>query len=118
VGSVGDDVSRTEKVAAIVEREIDSSALSFCRQAGWMPDNCGVCAKCIRTKAMFLVVTGAVPDIFANKSLDKGLMQSLSVKGHERPHIFDLYFYAKERGLLNTVPGLLELVDHYRGIEF
>jgi len=31
--------------------------------------------------------------------------------------VFDLYFYLKDRDRLNAVPGLLDLVDHYRRID-
>ena len=114
VRSVGDKLSRTEKVAAIVEHKIDLSLLSFCRQKEAMPENCGVCKKCIRTKAMFLATTGRLPDIFLDTAFDAELMQKLHVKGHERTHVFDLYFYVKDRDRLDAVPGLLDLVDHYR----
>jgi len=114
VRSFGNDVTRTEKVGAIADHKIDPSQLSFCRQKEAMPDNCGHCKKCIRTKAMFLLTTGAIPDIFIDPRFDGELMQTLNVKGHERTHIFDLYAYAKERGLVATIPGLLDLVQDYR----
>ena len=117
VRSVGDKLSRTEKVAAIVEHNIDLSLLSFCRQKEAMPENCGVCKKCIRTKAMFLATTGRLPDIFLDTAFGAELMQKLHVKGHERTHVFDLYFYVKDRDRLDAVPGLLDLVDHYRRID-
>ena len=114
VRSIGGDVSRTEKVAAIVEHKIDLSLLSFCRQKEAMPENCGVCKKCIRTKAMFLATTGRLPDIFVDNTFGAELMQKLHIKGHERTHVFDLYFYAKERDRLDLIPGLVDVVDHYR----
>ena len=117
VRSVGDKLGRTEKVAAIVEHKIDLSLLSFCRQKEAMPENCGVCKKCIRTKAMFLATTGRLPDIFLDTAFGAELMQKLHVKGHERTHVFDLYFYLKDRERLDAVPGLLDLVDHYRRID-
>ena len=107
VRSIGDDVSRTEKVAAIVDSQIDLSFLSFCRQNESIPENCGLCKKCIRTKAMFVVTSGSLPDIFVDKSFDAELMQTLHVKGHERTHIFDLYAYAKERGRSGHHSGLI-----------
>ena len=70
VRSVGDKLGRTEKVAAIVEHKIDLSLLSFCRQKEAMPENCGVCKKCILTKAMFLATTGRLPDIFLDTAFD------------------------------------------------
>ena len=79
-----------------------------------MPENCGVCKKCIRTKAMFLATTGRLPDIFLDTAFDAELMQKFLVKGHERTYVFDLYFYLKDRDRLDAVPGLLDLVDHYR----
>ena len=44
-------------------------------------------------------------------------MQKLRVKGYVRTHVFDLYFYVKDRDRLDAVPGLLDLVDHYRRID-
>ena len=79
-----------------------------------MPENCGVCKKCILTKAMFLATTGRLPDIFLDTAFDAELMQKLRVKGYVRTHVFDLYFYVKDRDRLDAVPGLLDLVDHYR----
>jgi hypothetical protein len=114
VHSIGDDVSRTEKVAAIAEHKIDPSLLSFCRQRESIPENCGLCNKCIRTKAMFLLTTGHIPDIFLDRTFNAELMQKLHGKGHERTHVFDLYFYAKERDRLDAVPGLVDVVDRYR----
>jgi hypothetical protein len=117
VESVGDDVSRTEKIAALAEANFDPSFLSFCRQRRFIPDNCGVCNKCIRTKAMFLVTTGDIPEIFVDNSLDESLMRKLHLKRNERTHTFDLYFYAKEHGRVDAVPGLADLVEHYRRID-
>ena len=39
---------------------------------------------------------------------------ALHRKGYVRTHVFDLYFYVKDRDRLDAVPGLLDLVDHYR----
>lgn len=117
VRSIGHEIGRTEKIAALAEAKIDFSILSFCRQRDFIPDNCGVCNKCIRTKAMFLAVTGTLPDIFVDMRLDEELMRKLHLKRNERTHAFDLYFYAKERGILNSIPGLASLVEHYRRLD-
>ena len=71
VVSVGEGVTRTEKVAALAESGIDLTVLSFCRQRKFIPENCGVCNKCIRTKSMFLATTGKIPDIFVDSRLDE-----------------------------------------------
>jgi hypothetical protein len=63
---------------------------------------------------MFLVTTGRISDIFVDLAFDAELMQKLHNRGHERTHVFDLYFYAKERGRLDAIPGLADVVDHYR----
>ena len=117
VRSIGHEIGRTEKIAALAEAKIDFSILSFCRQRDFIPDNCGVCNKCIRTKAMFLAVTGTLPDIFVDMRLDEELMRKLHLKRNERTHAFDLYFYAKERGILDFIPGLASLVEHYRRLD-
>jgi hypothetical protein len=44
-------------------------------------------------------------------------MQKLHLKRNERTHTFDLYLYAKERGLVDAIPGLAALVEHYRRMD-
>ena len=68
-----------------------------------MPDNCGTCRKCIRTKAMFLVSTGSIPEIFVDNSFNEVLAQQMARKFSERVHLFDIYHCARNRGVLDNL---------------
>ena len=108
------EVSRVEKLAAIAAGEFCLPFLSFCRRHEVIPSNCGVCGKCIRTKAMFLAAAGYIPEIFLDQAFDQRLMESINLKGREWTHILDLYGYAQEKGVVDNVPGLLSLVEQCR----
>jgi len=118
VRTVGADMRRTEKIAAIAAAGLDLHSLSFCRKRHTLPANCGTCRKCIRTKAMFLVATGNIPEIFVDSSFNDTLMKRTFQKYSHRVHLFDIYFQAKDRGIENEVPGLAALMDKYRSDEF
>jgi hypothetical protein len=111
VRTVGAEAKRTEKIAAIVHAGIDLSRLSFCRKS--IPDNCGICGKCVRTKAMFLVATGSIPAIFVNNSFNDEMLTRMGEHSH-RVHLFDVYNCAKDRGILNQIPLLETLVEQCR----
>ena len=96
VRTVGANVARTDKISAI------------------MGDNCGTCRKCIRTKAMFLVSTGSIPEIFVDNSFNEVLAQQMARKFSERVHLFDIYHCAKSRGVLDKIPTLTALVEQCR----
>jgi hypothetical protein len=110
VRTVGAEVGRTEKIAAIAKAGIDLRCLSVC-QTNVMPSNCGICPKCVRTKANFLIATGNIPEIFMDGSLDARLMREMI---HPRTELFDLYFYASRHGSLDRIPALSSLVEEYR----
>jgi hypothetical protein len=114
VQTLGADFGRTEKIAAIIESGIDLRHLTFCRRSKSIPENCGACRKCIRTKAMFMVVTGGIPDIFVDRSFDHSLMQKLTDLRNERVELFDLYFYARDHDLLGRLPSLAGLIETLR----
>ncbi|MGB6950128.1 MAG: hypothetical protein WBD84_13175, partial [Methyloceanibacter sp.] len=114
VRSVGAEARRTEKIASIAGSGLDLHSLSFCRRRKVMPENCGVCRKCIRTKAMFLITTGRIPEIFLDTSFGESLMREMGKKYSDRVHLFDIYFYAKDRGLVDMIPGLADLMEQCR----
>jgi hypothetical protein len=114
VRTIGAEARRTEKIAMIASSGLDLHSLSFCRRRKVMPENCGLCRKCIRTKAMFLVTTGSIPEIFVDDSFDASLMRDMAKKYSDRTHVFDIYFYAKDRGLVDRIPGLADLVEQCR----
>jgi hypothetical protein len=104
-----DSISRPEKAANVAANPIALNALTFCNNLRAKPRreaalNCGVCGKCIRTKATFAVATGAIPNIFVDMSLD---VERLSLNSRvERVFFIDLYQWAQERGTLANVTGL------------
>lgn len=106
------ELSRTEKLA-LMSREA-WPYLSLCRKEAVLPANCGRCSKCIRTKAMFVAATGGTPELFIDNSFDEKLMLELPLGGREVAHILDLYAYAKDRGVVDQVPGLSPLVEECR----
>ena len=114
VRTVGAEVGRTEKLAAITKAGIDPHLLSFCRERKVIPSNCGTCRKCIRTKAMFLIATGSIPEIFVDNSFEERLMKKLIDSRNERVQLFDLYFYAKEHGSLDRIPALAGVIEECR----
>ncbi|MCP1168514.1 hypothetical protein [Limimaricola litoreus] len=92
-------MTRGEKVAAIADDDLALSALSFCKDYAVRPENCGVCSKCMRTKAMFFAATGAVPPIFLDSVLDTERMQALDLsRRNEQVFAMDLVRIARANG--------------------
>ena len=58
---------------------------------------------------MLFAATGVVPEIFLNNRLDAQLMRCLGDQ-IERAELFDLYGYAKDRGIVHKIPGLEDLI--------
>jgi hypothetical protein len=110
-------INRVEKLAAMAKSEIALQSLSFCRKHETIPSNCGLCSKCIRTKAMLIAATGGIPEIFIDKRFDERMMRSLRLNRRERTHVFNLYGYAKDRGLVEAIPGLVWLVEECRHLD-
>jgi hypothetical protein len=110
------EIGRTEKLATIA----DSKGLPFlscCRKRVALPANCGVCSKCVRTKAMLFAATGRVPEIFLNNALNARLMLNLNLDSRfERAELFDLYGYAKAHGVVDIIPGLELLIEKCRAV--
>jgi hypothetical protein len=106
------ELSRTEKLAIMSPDAWPY--IAFCRNQKALPANCGKCNKCIRTKAMFIAATGTIPELFIDNSFDEELMLRLGLGGREPTHLFDLYVYAKDRGLVDKIPGLSLLVEKCR----
>jgi hypothetical protein len=104
---LGDDVTRTRKIADLAASRTALQTLSFCNRQEHRPLNCG--AKCARTKAMFAVMLGYLPDIFYDKSLGPELLLPIDFSdGGERAFLIDLYQHARDRGAISAVPGLEE----------
>jgi hypothetical protein len=118
VQTVRAEARRTQKIASIVAAGIDPRWLSFCRKRGVMPENCGRCDKCSRTKVMFLAATGSIPEIFVDNGFDEALVSRMARQPSDRAHLFDIYHCAQDRGVLNEIPGLARLIEQYRDPTF
>lgn len=109
--TVGAELSRTQKIAAISARLPEPQTLSFCGDRQYRPDNCGRCAKCVRTKAMFIATTGALPPIFVDNSLSESLIGAVDLSDRkERAFFAELFAEARERGRTDDIPGLARLM--------
>ncbi|WP_319824285.1 hypothetical protein [Thalassovita sp.] len=75
----GLQVSRMDKVAALLGDELALASLSFCKDYGTRPENCGVCPKCVRTKAQIYALGGSIPPIFRDRSLTPAHFKGISV---------------------------------------
>ena len=112
------ETSRVEKLAAIGASKIGLPFLSFCREHDTIPANCGLCIKCIRTKAMLMAAIGYLPGIFIDNTFNEQLFRNIDLNsGRERAHVLSLYVYAKQRMRLDAVPGLLPLVQRCRELD-
>ena len=74
-----DDVTRSYKTKYIYNSGMELDSLTICKDYNVRPKNCGVCSKCIRTKVMFYVTTGKVPNIFLDASVPTRWYESIRV---------------------------------------
>jgi hypothetical protein len=115
VRTVTSDFSRTEKIGAIAASKMACDAISFCTDSKSRPYNCGRCAKCVRTKLMFLIATDSIPPIFTDNTYRPAMLGRINLKKRkERAFFADIYSHAVARGREQYVPGLgakLEVVD-------
>lgn len=114
VKTVGGKATRADKIFALLDAGFDPNWLSFCRNRKVLPGNCGVCRKCVKTKAMLLLATGKFPDIFVDGRFDEALVMDSLGNYSDRIQVFDIYFKAMDRGMLDRIPGLATVIDTYR----
>jgi hypothetical protein len=108
------DVTRSEKVAAIARDKAALHALTFCSDYSKRPLNCGICAKCVRTKAMFIAATGSVPEIFIDPAFRASSLDSMNLsKRSEEAFFVDLFLAARRNGQIAKLPGLAEKAEKY-----
>lgn len=107
VRTVTSGFSRTEKIEAIAASKMALDAISFCTDSKSRPYNCGRCAKCVRTKLMFLIATNSIPPIFTDNTYRPAMLGRINLKKHkERAFFADIYAQAVARGREQYVPGL------------
>src|SRR5690606_28746433 len=102
IKTLDSDIDRAGKVGKLLTldgREHALAALSFCKKRQSRPENCGVGSKCIRTKAMFYSETGAIPDIFAERSFKPTDLAEIDLSRRgERALVLDLLASARRNG--------------------
>ena len=70
IDTLGLDTPRALKARYVAQFSEAVKTLTFCKDYGIRPENCGLCSKCLRTKAIFYCETGDVPQIFLDNSFD------------------------------------------------
>lgn len=104
--TVDDDVTRFEKTAYLVQHHFDLASLSACGDAKARPHNCGVCIKCLWTKAMLLSVSGEIPDIFLNMNLDDNWFKHIDLRDTtNQMYAFDIVSYLEIEDKTSILPG-------------
>lgn len=105
------NISRANKIKALSESHEALSSLSFCIDYKSRPDNCGVCSKCTRTKAMFLAAIGKIPNIFTDTSVNKNMLETISItERNEIAFFMDLYQMAEFSNHLHLIPNIESLM--------
>ena len=74
------DLTRIQKIEEIANNELVLNSIVFCSDSRFRPNNCGRCNKCIRTKMMFLIQTGYIPEIFIDNSFTEIHIKALDFK--------------------------------------
>ncbi len=110
--TVSSDFDRIRKLEILLEDDTALAALSCCGDKKRRPDNCGVCPKCMRTKSMFLAVSGEVPPIFLDNTVTSAQIQQLDVSSNAAyKHYSQIVRTARQRGHLDALPGLEDHVE-------
>jgi hypothetical protein len=101
------DVTRTQKMGQLIKSPEALASLSFCKTYSMRPNNCGVCRKCIRTKLMFLMECGEIPEIFSDSIIDSKSLNVINFKkNYDNLVILDLIDYARRNNTLHLMPEL------------
>jgi hypothetical protein len=100
------DISRLEKLRALLDHPLALASVSFCGVKSSRPLNCGVCPKCVRTKTMFLAINGEIPDLFVERAITPDQIRKLDVASHAAyKHYFHVAQVARETGNIDRIPG-------------
>lgn len=84
--------TRSDKAKYFMDHSNLLPHLSFCTNGETKPDNCGLCSKCIRTKVMFLAVSGKIPEIFLDSSMERTYLKNIkNKKSAEKAFFLDLF---------------------------
>ncbi|QGM26851.1 MULTISPECIES: hypothetical protein [Acinetobacter] len=104
--TVDDDVTRFEKTAYLVKHNFNLSSLSACGDAKARPHNCGICIKCLWTKAMLLSISGEIPDIFLDTTLEESWFERIDLRDlTNQMYAFDILSYLEIENKTEILPG-------------
>lgn len=105
--TAGSSHNRTDKVAAMTRVPEILPALAFCTAKQSKPDNCGRCSKCIRTKAMFVAVSGTIPPIFEDMVFSRRHIARVNLALPRHYAFFaEIAQVARRNGTIDLLPGL------------
>lgn len=108
-------LSRAQKIGRLASDPAALAAITFCKRRDLRPRNCGLCRKCVRTKAMFLGMTGDIPPIFNVAELTPELVaEAYRSSEVERANLHDLHIRSRHLGPRHEVPGLAGLIEAER----
>lgn len=94
-----DRAEKTGELTKLKHADIALTSASFCKDRSSRPNNCGVCSKCVRTKAMFYTETGGIPNIFLNSSFESTDVRKIDLSDRgERALMLDLLNSAYRNG--------------------
>lgn len=79
IRTLSNDITRGEKLAALAQDPFALNALSFCKNYSVRPENCGICSKCVRSKAMLHAAGMEMPDIFKIGGFDSSDLRFLDL---------------------------------------
>jgi hypothetical protein len=109
------DVRRSEKMTLLAKSPTALRSLSFCKNYKSRPHNCGICSKCMRTKAMFIASPGEIPPIFADNAFSPEYLDKFDLaQRNERAFFLDLYLTARRNGNLERLPGVAEKASCFK----
>ncbi len=107
--SLDDDLTRAQKLPIVSSVEGALRSLTVCGDKQVRPENCGECSKCTRTKTMFFVSTGSVPEIFKDMRLERAWPSQMNLKkANERAYLFDIVATGKSTGHGENLPGFAD----------
>lgn len=112
---LSENVTRTEKLELIASNQDALHTVSFCKDQSIRPQNCGNCGKCLRAKAIFVAMTGQLPEIFIDNTFTKASIDNQTLRSNvHRAFFIDLYQQAKTRGTLHLLPGMEQKMNRLR----
>lgn len=105
--------SKSEKIDFVSNDPLALKSISFCKDYDTRPENCGVCSKCVRTKAIFLAATGRVPDIFVSPGFSENDMESFDLtKPYERVFAYEIMRRARQTNTTGSFKVLQGKLDN------